>query len=143
MDRNRDLIMIRIRSAVRARRRLEVFRATACLLLAAWPAQARQASLLIPSGRYAVGPALLHLAKPFMVIKHDISFFRAVVPEDEAGRALQARVEQELSSVYLKGTPGYRVEIAQAKHMTFSDMAVLEAWADAARRRRLGVEDRS
>ena len=79
------------------------------------------------------------LPKPFMVIKHDISAKYAFVPPDEAGKAMQARVEEELSSVYLKGRPGYRLAVTDAKHMTFSDMAVLPPWADAARR--FGVED--
>jgi hypothetical protein len=49
------------------------------------------------------------LAKPLMVIKHDISPKYAVVPPDEAGKATQAQVKEELSTVYLKGKPGYRV----------------------------------
>jgi hypothetical protein len=44
-----------------------------------------------------------------MVIKHDISPKYAVVPPDEAGKATQAQVKEELSTVYLKGKPGYRV----------------------------------
>ena len=79
------------------------------------------------------------LPKPFMVIKHDISAKYAVVPPDEAGKAMQAQVEEELSSVYLRGRPGYRLAVADAKHMTFSDMAVLPTWADTARR--FGIED--
>ena len=74
------------------------------------------------------------LPKPFMVIKHDISPKYAPAPPDEAGKAIQAKVEDELSSVYLKGRPGYRVAVAEAKHMTFSDMAVLQTWAEAGRR---------
>jgi len=74
------------------------------------------------------------LRKPFMVIKHDISPKYASVPPDEAGKAIQAKVEEELSSVYLKGRPGYRVAVGDAKHMTFSDMAVLQTWAEAGRR---------
>lgn len=72
------------------------------------------------------------LPKPFMVIKHDPKY--APVPPDKQGKAKQARVEEELSSLYLKGRPGYRVEITDAKHMTFSDMPVLPAWADLGRR---------
>jgi len=52
---------------------------------------------------------------------------------------MQAKVEEELSPVYLKGRPGYRVEIAEAKHTTFCDMAVLLTWAEAGRR--FGTED--
>jgi hypothetical protein len=74
-----------------------------------------------------------------MVIKHNISPRFTRLPPDEAGKAIQARVEEELSSVYLKGKPGYRVEIAEAKHMTFCDMAVLPTWAEAGRR--FGTED--
>jgi hypothetical protein len=74
-----------------------------------------------------------------MVIKHDISAKYAIVPPDAKGKAMQAKVEEELSSVYLKGRPGYRVAVAGAKHMTFSDMGVLGAWADAGRR--FGVDD--
>jgi hypothetical protein len=48
-------------------------------------------------------------------------------------------VEEALSSVYLKGKPGFRVSVAEAKHMTFSDMAVLQGWAEAGRR--FGTED--
>src|SRR5260370_23485475 len=54
---------------------------------------------------------------------------------------MQAKVEEELSTVYLQGRPGYRVGVAEAQHMSFSDMAVLAAWADAGRR--FGVEDAS
>lgn len=79
------------------------------------------------------------LPKPLMVIKHNISPKFARLPPDEVGKATQARVEEELSSVYLKGRPGYRVEIAEAKHMTFCDMAVLPTWAEAGRR--FGTED--
>jgi platelet-activating factor acetylhydrolase isoform II len=79
------------------------------------------------------------LPKPFMVIKHDISAKYAVVPPDPAGKAMQAKVEEELSSVYLRGRPGYRLGVAEAKHMTFSDMAVLQTWADAGRR--FGTQD--
>jgi enterochelin esterase-like enzyme/dienelactone hydrolase len=79
------------------------------------------------------------LPKPFMVIKHSVSTKYAPVPLDDAGKAMQAQVEEELSSVYLKGAPGYRVEIDEAQHMTFCDMAVLPAWAEVGRR--LGVED--
>jgi hypothetical protein len=79
------------------------------------------------------------LPKPFMVIKHDISAKYGVVPPDEAGKAMQAQVEEELSSIYLTGRPGYRVAVAEAKHMTFSDMVVLPIWAEAARR--FGVEN--
>lgn len=79
------------------------------------------------------------LPKPFMVIKHDISFARAAAPPDQAGKAMQAKVEEELSSAYLHGSPGYRVEIAGAKHMTFGDMPALEMWADVGQR--FGVED--
>jgi len=79
------------------------------------------------------------LPKPFMVIKHSVSTKYASVPLDDRGKAMQAQVEEELSSVYLKGAPGYRVEIDEAQHMTFCDMAVLPAWADVGRR--LGVED--
>jgi hypothetical protein len=79
------------------------------------------------------------LRKPFMVIKHDISAKYAIVPPDDAGKAMQAHVEEELSSVYLRGQPGYRVAVTDAKHMTFSDMAVLPTWSDAGRR--FGIED--
>lgn len=72
------------------------------------------------------------LTKPFMVIKHDPKY--VPVPPDKQGKTKQARVEEELSSLYLKGRPGYRVEIIDAKHMTFSDMPVLPAWADFGRR---------
>ena len=81
------------------------------------------------------------LPKPFMVVKHDISPKYAIVPPGKAGKAMQAKVEEELSSVYLQGKPGYRVAVGEAKHMTFSDMAVLETWADAGRR--FGAEDAS
>jgi predicted dienelactone hydrolase len=81
------------------------------------------------------------LPKPFMVVKHNISPKYAIVPPDKAGKAMQARVEEELSSVYLQGRPGYRVGVADATHMTFSDMAVLETWADAGRR--FGAENAS
>ncbi len=79
------------------------------------------------------------LPKPLMVIKHNISPKFARLPPDESGKAIQARVEEELSSVYLKGRPGYRVEIAEAKHMTFCDMAVLRIWAEAGGR--FGTDD--
>ena len=81
------------------------------------------------------------LPKPFMVVKHDVSSKYAIVPPDKAGRAKQAKVEEELSSEYLQGRPGFRVSVGEAKHMTFSDMAVLETWADAGRR--FGVRDAS
>jgi pimeloyl-ACP methyl ester carboxylesterase len=81
------------------------------------------------------------LPKPFMVVKHDISSRYAIVPPDKAGKARQAKVEEELSTVYLQGRPGYRVGVAEAQHMTFSDMAVLVAWADAGGR--FGAEDAS
>lgn len=76
------------------------------------------------------------LPKPFMVIKEDVSpkYWTSPPPRDEKERAMQARVGEELSSVYLKGRPGYRVEITDAKHMTFCDMAVLPAWADFGQR---------
>jgi len=81
------------------------------------------------------------LPKPFMVIKHNVSPNYAILPPDKAGKAMQAKVEEELSSVYLQGMPGYRVAVREAKHMTFSDMAVLETWADAGRR--FGAADSS
>jgi hypothetical protein len=58
------------------------------------------------------------LPKPFMVVKHDISLKYAMVPPDKAGKAMQARIEEELSSVYLQGRPAYRVGVADATHMT-------------------------
>jgi hypothetical protein len=54
-----------------------------------------------------------------MVVKHDVSSKYAIVPPDKAGRAKQAKVEEELSSEYLQGRPGYRVSVGEAKHMTF------------------------
>jgi dienelactone hydrolase len=74
------------------------------------------------------------LPKPLMVIKEDVSPKYWTAPRDEKEKAMQAQVGEELSSVYLKGKPGYRVEITDAKHMTFCDMAVLPAWADFGRR---------
>jgi hypothetical protein len=74
-----------------------------------------------------------------MVIKHGGSTKNVAPPSDPADRAMQTKVEEELSSVYLQGRPGYRLAVADAQHMTFSDMAVLEPWADVGRR--LGVED--
>ncbi len=79
------------------------------------------------------------LPKPFMVIKHDVSGKHAVVPPDEAGKAMQAQVGEKLSSVYLRGRPGYRVTVADSKHVTFSDLAVLQTWTDAGGR--FGTED--
>jgi len=72
--------------------------------------------------------------KPLMVIKHDVSAQYVQLPPDEHGKAVQAQVEEELSSLYLKGSPGFRVDIADAQHMTFSDMAYLNTWADSGRR---------
>jgi dienelactone hydrolase len=43
--------------------------------------------------------------KPLMVIKHNISPQYAHVPPDERGKAIQAQVEEELSSLYLKAAP--------------------------------------
>ena len=63
------------------------------------------------------------LPKPLMVIKEDVSPKYWTAPSDEKEKALQAQVGEELSSLYLKGTPGYRVEITEAKHMTFSDVS--------------------
>src|SRR5205085_1069739 len=74
------------------------------------------------------------LPKPLMVIKHATSPQYWTPPRDEKVRAMQAQVGEELSFVYLKGRPGYRVDITDVKHMTFSDMAVLPAWADRGRR---------
>jgi dienelactone hydrolase len=74
------------------------------------------------------------LPKPLMVIKHATSPQYWTPPRDEKEKAMQAQVGEELSSVYLRGRPGYRVEITDAKHMTFCDMAVLPAWADFGRR---------
>jgi Platelet-activating factor acetylhydrolase, isoform II len=74
------------------------------------------------------------LRKPLMVIKEDVSPKYWTAPRDEKEKAMQAKVGEELSSVYLNGRPGYRVEITDAKHMTFCDMAVLPAWADFGRR---------
>lgn len=45
------------------------------------------------------------LPKPFMVIPHDPKY--APVAPDKQGKAKQARVEEELSSLYLQGRPGY------------------------------------
>jgi dienelactone hydrolase len=72
--------------------------------------------------------------KPLMVIKHNVSPRYQHLPPDEQGKAIQAQVEEELSSLYLKGSPGFRVEILNARHMTFSDMSFLNAWADSGRR---------
>lgn len=69
-----------------------------------------------------------------MVIKHATSPQYWTPPRDEKVRAMQARVGEELSFVYLKRRPGYRVDIMDFKHLTFSDMAVLPAWADRGRR---------
>ena len=74
------------------------------------------------------------LRKPLMVIEHATSPQYWTPPRDEKDKAKQAQVGRELSSAYLKGWPGYRVEITDAKHMTFCDMAVLPAWADFGRR---------
>lgn len=74
------------------------------------------------------------LPKPLMVLKEDVSPKYWTAPRDEKDKAKQAEVGEELSSLYLKGRPGYRVEITDAKHMTFCDMAVLPAWADFGRR---------
>ncbi len=54
-----------------------------------------------------------------MVIKEDVSPKYWTAPRDEREKAIEAQVREELSSVYLKGKPGYRVEITDAKHMTF------------------------
>lgn len=78
-------------------------------------------------------------SKPLMVTKHDVAPQYAQLPPDEHGKAVQARVEEELSSLYLKGSPGVRVDIANAQHMTFSDMAFRSTWADAGRR--YGADD--
>ena len=43
-------------------------------------------------------------------------------------------MRKELSSLYLKGNPGFRVDILNAQHMTFSNMAFLNTWADSGRR---------
>jgi dienelactone hydrolase len=77
--------------------------------------------------------------KPLMVIKHNMSPKYAPLPSDEHGKAVQAQVEEELSSLYLKGSPGYRVDIAEAQHMTFSDMAYMGHWAENGHR--LGIND--
>jgi hypothetical protein len=69
-----------------------------------------------------------------MVIKHNISPQYAPQPPDEQGKATQAKVEEELSSLYLKGSLGLRVDISEAQHMTFSDMAYMSTWADSGRR---------
>jgi hypothetical protein len=74
-----------------------------------------------------------------MVIEYDISPQFVPIPPDEAEQEIHDLVEEELSFVYKKGKPGYRVEIAEAKHMTFSDLVILQAWADAGRC--FGTED--
>ena len=74
------------------------------------------------------------LPKPLMVIKEDVSPKYWTSPREEKEKAKQAQVGEELSSAYLKGRPGYRVEITDAKHMTFCDMAVLPAWVDVGQR---------
>lgn len=74
------------------------------------------------------------LSKPLMVIKHNVSPQFAPLPPDEHGKAVQTQVEEELSSLYLKGSPGLRVDVSEAQHMTFSDMAFLSTWADSGRR---------
>lgn len=74
------------------------------------------------------------LPKPLLVIKEAVSPKYWTAPRDEKAKAKQAQVGEELSSLYLKGRPGYRVEITDAKHMTFCDMAVQPAWADFGRR---------
>ena len=74
------------------------------------------------------------LRKPLMVIEHATSPQYWTPPRDAKDKAKQAQVGEELSSLYLKGRPGYRVEITDAKHMTFCDMAVQPAWADFGRR---------
>ena len=79
------------------------------------------------------------LAKPLMVIKEAVSPKYWTAPRNEKDKARQAQVGEELSSAYLKGRPGYRVEITDAKHMTFCDMAVLPAWDDFGRR--FGADD--
>jgi predicted dienelactone hydrolase len=73
-------------------------------------------------------------SKPLMVIKHNVSPQYQQLPPDEHGKAVQAQVEEELSSLYLKGSPGFRVDILDAQHMSFSDMAFLSTWAEAGRR---------
>lgn len=79
------------------------------------------------------------LAKPLMVIKHNVSPQYVQLPRDEHGKVVQAEVEEELSSLYLKGSPGFGVDIAEAQHMTFSDMAFMNAWAESGRR--YGTDD--
>jgi hypothetical protein len=74
-----------------------------------------------------------------MVIEYDISPQFVPIPPDEAEQEIHDLVEEELSFVYKKGKPSYRVEIAEAKHMTFSDLVILQAWADAGRC--FGTED--
>ena len=81
------------------------------------------------------------LSKPFMVIKHDKTFADAVAPPGQAGKTVQAKVEEELSSAYLKGKPGYRVGIGEANHVSSCEMSVLELWSDSGRR--YGVDDAS
>jgi hypothetical protein len=73
-------------------------------------------------------------SKPLLVIKHNVSPEYQQRPPDEHGKAVQAQVEEELSSLYLKGSPGFRVDILDAQHMSFSDMAFLSTWADSGRR---------
>jgi hypothetical protein len=79
------------------------------------------------------------LPKPLLVMKEDVSPQYWTAPRDEKDKARQAQVGEELSSLYLKGRPGYRVEITDANHMTFCDMAVQPAWADFGRR--LGADN--
>lgn len=43
-------------------------------------------------------------------------------------------MKEELSSEYLKVSSGYRLDISEAQHMTFSAMDYMSIWAGAGRR---------
>ena len=72
--------------------------------------------------------------KPLLAMLHDSSPQYERRFTDEKMLARQLRGIGELSSFYRRGTPGFRVTIEAARHMTFSDALVLAPWESGGRR---------
>lgn len=72
--------------------------------------------------------------KPILSMMHDLSPQVERRFENEQRQERQTRGVEEMSSIYKKGSPGFRVTITAAHHMGFSDQAIFPPWEPGVRR---------
>jgi hypothetical protein len=79
------------------------------------------------------------LPRPLLAVIHDSSPQYEPRLEDERMRVRQQRAIEEITQFYKRGTPGFRITITAAKHITFSDATALPPWAEAGDEKKIDV----